>query len=210
MASLNNFQICDQDLTEELFQRYAASPELAIDTETLGLVPHRDRLCLIQICDTSGFVAAIRVSKGQTEAPLLKALMENPQITKVFHYARFDVAQLKHTFDIRTQPIFCTKIASKIARTYSSNHGLKTLVQEFLQVELDKSSQSSDWGNVSNLSVAQLNYAANDVRYLLALKQRLTEMLVREDRFDLAQRCFSCLPVIVALDLGLYGNVFEH
>jgi ribonuclease D len=210
MASLSNFQVCEQDLSDDLLARFLASPAIAVDTETMGLVPQRDRLCLIQICDHNGFVAAIRISKGQTSAPNLTRLMESASTLKVFHFARFDIAQLKNTFGIKTHPIFCTKIASKLARTYSSSHGLKSLVQELEQVELDKTAQSSDWGNAQNLSISQLNYAANDVRYLLALKDKLTAMLVREERIELAQRCFECLPVFVSLDLQFYTNIFEH
>lgn len=210
MANLNDFQVCEQDLSDDLLARFLSAPAIAVDTETMGLVPQRDRLCLIQICDHNGFVAAIRVSKGQSSAPNLTRLMESPTTLKVFHFARFDVAQLKNTFGIKTHPIFCTKIASKLARTYSSSHGLKSLVQELQQVELDKTAQSSDWGNSENLSMSQLSYAANDVRYLISLKDKLTAMLVREERFELAQRCFECLPVFVSLDLQFYGNVFEH
>jgi ribonuclease D len=210
MTTPNRFQVFDQDLPDEIFVHLSRSPEIAVDTETMGLVPQRDRLCLIQIADPSGLVTAIRVAKGQTRAPRLRELMESPTVLKVFHYARFDIAQLKHTFDIKTHPVFCTKIASKLARTYTSSHGLKSLVQDLEGVELDKTSQCSDWGNVKNLSMSQLNYAANDVRYLLAVKRKLQIMLEREERWGLAQRCFECLPVFVALDLGFYGNVFEH
>jgi ribonuclease D len=176
----------------------------------MGLIPQRDRLCLVQLCDPNGSVVAIRISKGQTEAPNLKQLMENEQIVKVFHFARFDVAQLNYTFGIKTHPIFCTKIASKLVRTYTSSHGLKSLVQELAKVELDKTSQSSDWGNSQNLSISQLSYAANDVRYLISMKDKLIEMLVREERLGLAQRCFECIPVFVSLDLELFSNIFEH
>ncbi len=210
MPVLQPFQVFDQDLPSEVCQHLLSVPEIAVDTETMGLNPHRDRLCLIQICDPDGIVTCIRVLKEQTKAPNLAKVMESTNVIKIFHFARFDTAQFKHTFDIKTYPIFCTKIASKIARTYSSHHGLKTLVQELMEVELDKSSQSSDWGNAHNLSHAQLNYAANDVRYLIPMKRKLEIMLAREDRLRLAQRCFECLPVIVTLDLEMFGNVFEH
>jgi len=164
----------------------------------------------VQLCDPQGFVTAIRIAKGQIEAPNLKAAMECASATKVFHFARFDLAQLRQTFGIETHPIFCTKIASKLARTYTDRHGLKALVQELEQVELDKSSQSSDWGNSANLTEKQLSYAANDVRYLIALRQKLTTMLEREDRWTLAQQCFECLPAIVSLDLLQFKNLFEH
>lgn len=203
-------RICDRDLPDDILAQYLAAEALAVDTETMGLVPQRDRLCLVQLCDPQGLVAIVRIERGQTAAPNLKKAMEASGVVKVFHYARFDVTQLLHHLDIATNPIFCTKIASKLARTYTSSHGLKSLVQELEQVELDKSSQSSDWGNAANLSDAQLSYAANDVRYLLSLREKLTAMLAREARWELAQRCFACVPVFVDLDLHLYGNIFEH
>lgn len=210
MTSLDNFQSCDRDLSPELLRRYLAAEAIAVDTETMGLIPQRDRLCLVQLCDNHGFVTVLRITQGQSEAPALKQLMEAPTLQKVFHFARFDVAQLRHTFNIQTQPIFCTKIASKLARTYSSSHGLKALVQELEQIELDKSAQSSDWGNPANLTDAQLSYAANDVRYLLSLRHKLTQMLQREGRWELAQRCFEALPLFCDLDLLLYQSIFEH
>ena len=210
MTASHNFQVCDRDLSEETLSRYLTANEIAVDTETMGLIPQRDRLCLVQLCDPSGFVTAIRIERGQTEAPHLKQLMEAENIVKIFHFARFDVAQFRYTFQIETQPIFCTKIASKLARTYTGSHGLKSLVQELAGVELDKSSQSSDWGNANNLSDAQLNYAANDVRYLIPLREQLIAMLKREERWELAQQCFNCLPVFVSLDLMYYKDIFEH
>ncbi|MGL5941882.1 MAG: ribonuclease D [Waterburya sp.] len=207
---LENIQICDEDLDVASLARYLSAEELAIDTETMGLVLGRDRLCLVQICDSQGFATAIRITKGQTEAPNLQKLLTSWDITKVFHYARFDVAQFKTTFGIDTAPIFCTKIASKLVRTYTSNHGLKSLVTELTGVELDKKAQSSDWGNAENLSGEQYNYAANDVRYLLDVKDKLTTMLKREDRYQLAQQCFQTIPVFVGLDLLQYQNIFDH
>jgi ribonuclease D len=207
---LENIQICDEDLDVASLARYLSADEIAVDTETMGLVLGRDRLCLVQICDAQGFVTAIRIAKGQTEAPNLQQLLTSWDITKVFHYARFDVAQFKTTFGIDTAPIFCTKIASKLVRTYTSNHGLKSLVTELTGVELDKKAQSSDWGNAENLSGEQYNYAANDVRYLLDVKDKLTTMLKREDRYQLAQQCFQAIPVFVALDLLQYQNLFDH
>lgn len=208
--SLKDFQVFEQDLSAEALELYSTAEAIAIDTETMGLVPQRDRLCLIQLSDPQGHVSAIRVSRGQAIAPNLKCLIETPTIEKIFHYARFDVTALRYHLGIETQPIFCTKIASKLARTYSPRHGLKELVQELEGIELDKSAQSSDWGNVGQLSDEQLAYAANDVRYLNALKQKLTAMLQREGRWELAQSCFACLPTIVTLDLMHYSNVFEH
>jgi ribonuclease D len=205
-----NFQVCDRDLDNSTLARYLEAESIAVDTETMGLIPRRDRLCLIQLCDPQGYVTAIRVDRGQTEAANLKQLMEARQITKIFHYARFDVAQLLCTFGIQTQPIFCTKIASKLARTYTGSHGLRSLVLDLVGIELDKTAQSSDWGNATNLTETQLSYAANDVRYLIGLRDKLTTMLKREDRWNLAEKCFECLPVFVDLDLSQYPNVFEH
>lgn len=207
---LENVQICDEDLDAASLARYMSADEIAIDTETMGLVLGRDRLCLVQLCDPQGFVTAVRIAKGQTQAPNLQKLLTSWDITKVFHYARFDVAQLSITFNVETAPIFCTKIASKLARTYTSSHGLKSLVAEFMEIELDKKAQSSDWGNAENLSGEQYNYAANDVRYLLDIKDKLTMMLKREDRYQLAQRCFQTIPVFVELDKLQYQNIFEH
>ncbi|MEL6441227.1 MAG: ribonuclease H-like domain-containing protein [Cyanobacteria bacterium J06621_8] len=207
---LENVQIFDEDLDTASLARYRSAEAIAVDTETMGLVYGRDRLCLIQLCDDQGFVSAIRIAKGQTQAPNLQKLLTDQNILKVFHFARFDVAQFKVTFETDTAPIFCTKIASKLARTYSPSHGLKNLVAELTGVELDKSSQSSDWGNAESLSQEQYNYAANDVRYLLDVKDKLTLMLQREGREQLAQQCFQVIPVLVALDVLRYPNIFEH
>ncbi|BAQ60553.1 ribonuclease D related protein [Geminocystis sp. NIES-3708] len=202
--------MCEGDLPENIFNQYLQAECLAMDTETMGLVPQRDRLCLVQICDPQGFVTAIRITKGQTSAPNLTRLLESSKITKIFHYARFDVCQFKYTFNVETASIFCTKIASKIARTYTQSHGLKSLVQELEGVELDKKAQSSDWGNVNSLSAEQLSYAANDVRYLIPVRQKLITMLQREDRWELTKRCFEAISLFVDLDLMYYNNVFEH
>ena len=207
---LKNFQVCDRDLSEELYQQYLTESEIAVDTETMGLIYQRDRLCLVQLCDSQDRVSVIRIAQGQTEAPLLKKLLEAANVLKIFHFARFDLAMLRQHLGIDVQPIFCTKIASKLARTYTSNHGLKDVVRELELVELDKTSQSSDWGNAANLSDEQLQYAANDVRYLLSVKQKLVNMLQREQRWELAQQCFEALPVMVSLDLLHYKNIFEH
>lgn len=207
---LENFQVFEQDLSAEALVDYRQASALAIDTETMGLKPWRDRLCLVQICNPAGQVAVVRIARGQTGAPNLKQLLENEAIEKVFHFARFDVAMLQYHLDIATNPIFCTKIASKLARTYSPKHGLKDLINELEGVELDKRQQSSDWGNAVNLSVAQLEYASNDVRYLLSARQKLMAMLQREERWELAQQCFVALQTIVQLDLLQYENIFEH
>jgi len=208
--TLQDFQICDRDLTSEQLEAYLTAETIAVDTETMGLLPQRDRLCLVQLGDAENHVTVIRVARGQTEAPNLKQLLEATNMPKIFHFARFDVATLRYHLNIEVQPIFCTKIASKLARTYSPKHGLKDLVQELTGVELDKSAQSSDWGNAENLSDEQLRYAANEVRYLHVARSKLIEMLKREERWDLAQTCFQCLPTIVSLDLLQYQNIFEH
>jgi ribonuclease D len=207
---LQNFQVCDRDLDEAALSEYLQAEAIAVDTETMGLLPQRDRLCLVQLCNPEGKVTAIRIARGQTEAPNLKKLMEAANIVKIFHFARFDIATLRYNLGIQVQPIFCTKIASKLARTYTNRHGLKEVVQELEQVELDKSAQSSDWGNAANLSEAQLSYAANDVRYLISVRQKLIEMLKREERWEIAQQSFQCLPTIASLDLLLFRDVFEH
>jgi ribonuclease D len=207
---LQNFQVCDGDLDEAALSEYLQAEAIAVDTETMGLLPQRDRLCLVQLCNPEGKVTAIRIARGQTEAPNLKKLMEAANIVKIFHFARFDIATLRYNIGIQVQPIFCTKIASKLARTYTNRHGLKEVVQELEQVELDKSAQSSDWGNAANLSEAQLSYAANDVRYLIGVRQKLIEMLKREERWEIAQQSFQCLPTIASLDLLLFKDVFEH
>ena len=206
----DGFEICDRDLTPALLARYQQASAIACDTETMGLLPLRDRLCLVQLADADGYVAVVRLELGQTEAPRLKELLEAPGILKLFHFARFDLATLRHHLGITVAPVFCSKIASKLGRTYSPRHGLKELVKELEGIELDKTAQSSDWGNAMHLSEGQLRYAANDVRYLHNLHQTLTTMLQREGRWELAQDCFNCLPTCVALDLLQYTGIFEH
>ncbi|MEH2398422.1 ribonuclease H-like domain-containing protein [Nostoc sp.] len=208
--TLLDFQVSDRDLSDAALGQYLESTAIAVDTETMGLLPQRDRLCLVQLCNLEGKVTAIRIAKGQAEAPNLKKLLEAANVVKVFHFARFDLATLRANLGIQVQPVFCTKIASKLARTYTNRHGLKDVVQELEKVELDKSSQSSDWGNAASLSEAQLSYAANDVRYLLSVQQKLTEMLKREERWEIAQECFEFLPTIVSLDLLQFKDLFEH
>jgi ribonuclease D len=208
--ALVDFQICDRDLSEQQLASYLPAEAIAVDTETMGLLPQRDRLCLVQLCDPLDQVTVVRIERGQADAPNLKRLLEAESSVKVFHFARFDVATLQHHLTINVNPIFCTKVASKLARTYTPKHGLKDLVQELEQVELDKSAQSSDWGNATNLSPEQLRYAANDVRYLLSARQKLIAMLQREERWELAQQCFQCIPTIAQLDLLQYQGLFEH
>jgi ribonuclease D len=208
--TLSDFQVFDRDLSAAALAEYSTAEAIAVDTETMGLQPQRDRLCLVQLCDPQGRVSVVRIAKGQTDAPNLKQLLEAPQALKVFHFARFDLATLRYHLGTQVHPVFCTKIASKLARTYSPKHGLRDVVLELEQIELDKTAQSSDWGNAENLSSEQLRYAANDVRYLLNLRLKLTDMLKRENRWDLAQQCFHCLPTLVTLDLMQYQGIFEH
>ncbi len=204
------FEICDRDLSNELLSRYLNENAIAIDTETMGLLPQRDRLCLVQLAGADGYGSVVRIERGQRDAPNLKALLEATSVQKIFHFARFDLATLSYHLDITVTPIFCTKVASKLIRTYSPKHGLKELVRELTGVELDKTAQSSDWGDAMNLSADQLGYAANDVRYLHQVRDTLTTMLQREGRWELAQDCFACIPTFVSLDLMQYGNIFEH
>jgi ribonuclease D len=207
---MKNFQVFDHDIDIAALDYYLQCGAIAVDTETMGLIPRRDRLCLVQICDASDCVSMVRLQRGIANAPNLKKLMEAPDVTKVFHFARFDVGMLKAYLDIATFPIFCTKIASKLARTYTDKHGLKELIKELEGVELDKTSQSSDWGSVYDLSEAQLQYAANDVRYLLSVYKKLIEMLKREERYELALASFNYLPTLVSLDLLGYEDIFRH
>lgn len=189
--------------------RYATA--VAIDTETMGLNPHRDRLCVVQLSPGDGSADVVQIPKGHTDAPNLKALLANPAITKIFHFARFDVAVLYQTFGVMTGPLYCTKIASRLTRTYTDRHGLKDLVREVLNIDLSKQQQSSDWGSDS-LSEPQLAYAASDVLHLHALRERLDAMLVREGRTQLAKSCFDFLPTRALLDLQGWAeeDIFAH
>ena len=184
---------------------------VAIDTETMGLNPHRDRLCVVQLSPGDGSADVVQIPKGHTDAPNLKALLANPGITKIFHFARFDVAVLYQTFGVMTGPIYCTKIASRLTRTYTDRHGLKDLVREVLNVDLSKQQQSSDWGS-DGLTEPQLAYAASDVLHLHALRERLDAMLVREGRTTLAKSCFDFLPTRCLLDLQGWEeeDIFAH
>ncbi|MDR2723797.1 MAG: ribonuclease H-like domain-containing protein [Holosporaceae bacterium] len=175
---------------------------VAIDTEAMGLQIKRDRLCLVQICSEDGEVHLVQILKNQqNEAENLKRLLTDKSILKIFHFARFDVSILNHTFGIKVTPVYCTKIASKLARTYSDKHGLKSLCREILDVEISKQEQSSDWGK-TQLSAEQLRYAAKDVLYLHKLKSILDEMLIREDRMLLAQQCFETITLFSDLELA--------
>jgi len=184
---------------------------IAIDTETLGLNPRRDRLCLVQLSAGDGSADIVQVAAGQTEAPNLARLLADRATTKIFHYARFDIAVLHQAFGVMADPIFCTKIASRLTRTYTDRHGLKDLVKELLDVDLSKQQQSSDWA-AETLNDAQLAYAASDVVHLHALKERLERRLAREGRSDLAAACFAFLPTRARLDLAGWAeeDIFAH
>ena len=184
---------------------------VAIDTETMGLNPHRDRLCLVQLSGGDGSADVVQIPKDHSDAPHLKALLADPNIPKIFHFARFDLAVLYQTFGVMAQPVYCTKIASRLSRTYTDRHGLKDLVRELLNIDLSKQQQSSDWGS-QQLSEAQLAYAASDVLHLHALRERLDTMLAREGRTELAQACFDFLPTRAKLDLQGWEleDVFAH
>jgi ribonuclease D len=184
---------------------------VAIDTETLGLVTHRDRLCVVQMSRGDGSADVVQILAGQSRAPNIEKLLADPAVTKIFHYARFDIAVLYQAFGVMTGPLYCTKIASKLTRTYTDRHGLKDLVRELLGVELSKQQQSSDWG-AAELSEAQLAYAAADVLHLHALRTRLDMMLEREGRRDLAAACFTFLPTRARLDLLGWPqtDIFAH
>lgn len=184
---------------------------VAIDTETLGLNPHRDRLCLVQLSSGDGTAHLVKFDGKSYSAPHLTALLADPAILKIFHFARFDIAVLKQYLGVETTPLYCTKIASKLARTYTDRHGLKDLVGELLGIELSKQQQSSDWG-APELSESQMSYAASDVLHLHALKTKLDTMLAREGRADLAQSAFGFLPTRARLDLSGYehDDIFAH
>ena len=184
---------------------------VAVDTETLGLVPRRDKLCLVQLSSGDGNAHLVQLDRTSYDAPNLKALFTNPDVTKIFHYARFDVAVIKYYLGVDTAPLYCTKIASKLTRTYTDRHGLKDLVKELLGIELNKQQQSSDWG-AHMLSDPQKQYAAQDVLYLHELKSRLDQMLAREGREAVARACFDFIPTRAALDLTGWTeeDVFAH
>lgn len=192
---------------------FVAAPVVAIDTETLGLNPLRDRLCLVQISNGDGTADLVQVPRGANaqSAPNLVRMLADPKVVKLFHFARFDVAVLKHTFGVVTAPLFCTKIASRLTRTYTDRHGLKDLVRELLGVDLSKQQQSSDWA-ATDLTDAQLAYAASDVLHLHACKDKLEAMLAREGRTEMAQACFQFLPTRAALDLAGWDeeDIFSH
>jgi ribonuclease D len=186
-------------------------PVVAIDCETMGLNPHRDRLCLVQISGGDGHAHLVHVDKGQTEAPNLARMLEDPEVLKLFHFGRFDIAAMYHAFGALAAPVFCTKIASKLVRTYTDRHGLRNLCQELLNIDISKMQQSSDWG-APKLTDAQMTYAASDVLYLHRLKDIFETRLEREGRTEIAQACFDFLPTRARLDLAGWPeiDIFSH
>jgi ribonuclease D len=207
MKSQPTISLHKEDLPEGL--DFGAS--VAIDTETLGLVPRRDRLCVVQLSAGDGSAHVVQIAAGQKRAPNLEKLLADPAVTKLFHYARFDIAVLYAAFGVMAQPLYCTKIASKLVRTYTDRHGLKDISRELLGIELSKQQQSSDWAS-ETLSEAQIAYAASDVLYLHALREKLDAMLTREGRGDLAAACFAFLPARARLDLMGWPetDIFSH
>jgi ribonuclease D len=199
--------VFETDLPDDIFKRYMSKEVIAIDTETRGLQIARDRLCLIQLCDDDGLVAFVRYT-GKP-APNLRKLLDSPEVLKLFHFGRFDVAVLKYYMDAEVKPVWCTKIASKLIRTYTDRHSLKDLVREMLGIELDKSDQSSDWAR-TDLSDSQLEYAANDVRVLIPIYEKMKTLLEREHMTHLSQRLFEFLPTVCELDLRGYKDIYEH
>jgi ribonuclease D len=187
-------------------------PVVAIDTETMGLDPRRDRLCVVQLSDGSGDAHLVQIAKGQTSAPNLERLLTDPDTLKLFHFGRFDIAALKQAFGVTTAPVWCTKIASKLIRTFTDRHGLKYLLADLVGVDVSKQQQTSDWGS-AQLTDAQKEYAASDVLYLHALKAELETRLIREDRLELAERLFAFLPTRAELDLMGWedaNDIFLH
>ncbi|WP_343080337.1 ribonuclease D [Ostreiculturibacter nitratireducens] len=185
---------------------------VAIDTETMGLNPARDRLCLVQLSAGDGDAHLVQISRSQTAAPNLARLLSNPEVLKLFHFGRFDIAVLKATFGVTTAPVYCTKIASKLIRTFTDKHGLKYLLMDLLNVDISKQQQTSDWG-AEKLTEAQKDYAASDVLYLHRLKSELDARLAREERTDLAQRIFEFLPTRAELDLLGWddaSDIYQH
>ena len=184
---------------------------VAIDCETMGLNPHRDRLCVVQLSGGDGNAHLVQVAKGQTEAPNLCKLLTDPKVLKLFHFGRFDIAAMYNAFGALTAPVYCTKIASKMVRTYTDRHGLKNLLQELLGVDISKLQQMRDWG-APELTDAQLEYAASDVLYLHQLREKLNARLEREGRTEMAQACFDFLPTCAKLDLAGWPeqDIFAH
>jgi len=207
MAS--TIRVHEGDISPDDAARYTGA--IAIDTETLGLVPRRDRLCLVQLSPGDDSADIVSIAAGQKEAPNLVAMLADPARQKIFHYGRFDIAVLFHTFGVTTTPVFCTKIASRLSRTYTDRHGLKDNLKEMLEIDISKVQQSSDWA-AQTLSKAQLEYAASDVLHLHALRDRLIARLVRDGRMAHAEACFEFLPTRAKLDLLGWDetDIFAH
>jgi len=197
------------DLSQEFFDTFNTDDYLAVDCEMMGLNPRRDRLCLVQICDSVNNTALVQILPGQTSAPLMQKLFENEAITKVFHFARMDMTFLKYRLGIYVNKVYCTKIASKLVRTYTDRHGLKELTREFFGEVMDKKNQSSDWGK-QELHKDQLAYASEDVRFLISMSHTLNDMLIREGREKLMIQCLAVLPLLIELDYLELKDVFEH
>ncbi len=205
----NAIRFHEGDISAADADRYRGA--IAIDTETLGLIPRRDRLCVVQLSPGDGTADVIRIAAGQKQAPNLVAMLADPARQKIFHFGRFDIAVLFHTFGVTTTPVFCTKIASRLARTYTDRHGLKDNLKEMLDVDISKQQQSSDWA-AETLSQAQLEYAASDVLHLHALRDKLTARLIRDGRIEHAEACFAFLPTRSKLDLLGWDetDIFAH
>ncbi len=210
-------EIVQGDLTEAQLEAHLASPDLAVDTETMGLITLRDRLCVVQLCDRAGRSTLVQITKDTLDprtppaerAPRLKKLLEAKHVLKVLHFARFDVAAVSHYLGIRMAPIYCTRTASKLVRTYTDRHGLKDNLLELLDVEMDKAARHTDWSS-TRLSPEQVYYAISDVTLLLPLKDKLAGMLERAGRVELAERCFGVIPVLADLDVLGYPDIFVH
>ncbi|MEL7131512.1 MAG: ribonuclease D [Pseudomonadota bacterium] len=195
----------------DLPDTFDLGPVVAIDCETMGLNPHRDRLCVVQLSGGDGDAHIVQITLGQTEAPNLCRVLEDPNVLKLFHFGRFDIAAMMNAFGAVTSPVYCTKIASRLIRTYTDRHGLKNLLQELLNIDISKQQQSSDWG-ADTLTDAQLEYAASDVLYLHKLRDALNARLEREGRMEMAQACFDFLPMRARLDLAGWpdADIFAH
>lgn len=202
-------KIFQADLDADTFELYQKDDKLAVDCEMMGLNPRRDRLCVIQIANSTNHFSLIQVLPEQNNAPNIQSLFENPEIMKIFHFARTDMQFLKTFLGINVQSVFCTKISSKLARTYTDRHGLKEVIREFFNEHIDKRTQSSDWGR-KILSKEQIDYATEDVRFLISIQYFLTEILIRENRFEIAQNCFKFLPTLIQMDYLDLKDILEH
>lgn len=206
--NIENIQLIKDDLTNELLDLYASGKLLAVDCEMMGLNPIRDRLCLVQLCNEEGKATLVKIEKN-TKSPNLKKLFENQNITKIFHFARTDLAVLYHWLGIDLKNVFCTKSASKLVRTFTDKHSLKDVLKELLSTDVDKNSQLTDWG-APELTKDQIKYAAGDVLFLIPLYHKLIELLKRENRLELLEEVNKFLPTLAKLDLLGYVDFFAH